>query len=124
MNQYKLVLPEHLNHYGYLFGGNMLKWTDEYSWIAASLDYPGCKFVTIGMDRVEFRRGVDKGAILRFEVQRAHQGNTSVRYAVSVYADSLETGEEELVFSTQVTFVCLDEQGNKRALPQEQKDAE
>ena len=33
INQYKLVLPEHLNHYGYLFGGNMLKWADEYSWI-------------------------------------------------------------------------------------------
>jgi len=31
MNQYKLALPEHLNHYGYLFGGNMLKWVDEYA---------------------------------------------------------------------------------------------
>jgi acyl-CoA hydrolase len=122
MNQYKLVLPEHLNHYGYLFGGNMLKWTDEYSWIAASLDYPGNQFVTIGMDRVEFRKGVNKGAILRFDVQRAHQGNTSVRYAVNVYADSLETGEEELVFSTQVTFVSVDENGTKRALPKERQE--
>jgi acyl-CoA hydrolase len=117
MNQYKLVLPEHLNHYGYLFGGNMLKWADEYSWIAASLDYPGCKFVTIGMERVEFRKGVDKGAILRFDVQRSHQGNTSVRYTVSVYADNIDTGAEELVFSTQVTFVCLDALGSKRVLP-------
>jgi len=25
MENYKLVLPEHLNHYGYLSGGNMLK---------------------------------------------------------------------------------------------------
>lgn len=117
MNQYKLVLPEHLNHYGYLFGGNMLKWADEYSWIAASLDYPGCKFVTIGMERVEFRKGVDKGAILRFDVQRSHQGTTSVRYTVNVYADNIETGAEELVFSTHVTFVCLDANGNKSALP-------
>jgi len=38
MESYKLVLPEHLNHYGYLFGGNMLKWVDEISWIAASRD--------------------------------------------------------------------------------------
>jgi acyl-CoA hydrolase len=118
MNQYKLVLPEHLNHYGYLFGGNMLKWADEYSWIAASLDHPGCKFVTIGMDRVEFRKGVDKGAILRFDVQQAHRGATSVRYTINVYADSLDTGEEELVFTTQVSFVCLDAEGNKRALPE------
>lgn len=28
METYKLVLPEHLNPYGYLFGGNLLKWVD------------------------------------------------------------------------------------------------
>lgn len=117
MNQYKLVLPEHLNHYGYLFGGNMLKWIDEYSWIAASLEHPGCKFVTIGMDKVEFTKGVNKGAILRFEINKSHTGRTSVQYAVAVYADNIETGAEEQVFSTHVTFVCLDEAGNKRPIP-------
>lgn len=116
INQYKLVLPEHLNHYGYLFGGNMLKWADEYSWIAASLNHPGCKFVTIGMDAVEFRKGVHKGAILRFELEKSSEGKTSVSYAVRVFADNIETGEEELVFTTHVTFVCLDSAGNKRAL--------
>ena len=25
MEKFKLVLPEHLNHYGYLFGGNLLE---------------------------------------------------------------------------------------------------
>lgn len=116
INQYKLVLPEHLNHYGYLFGGNMLKWADEYSWIAASLEYPGRQFVTIGMDKVEFRKGVHKGAILRFELQMSREGNTSVCYAVRVFADNIESGEEELVFSTHVTFVSVDEAGNKRPL--------
>jgi len=117
MEQYKLVLPEHLNHYGFLFGGNMLKWVDEISWIAASLDYPGARFVTIGMDRVEFRKGVNKGAILRFNVERSHTGRTSTQYAVRVYADNIETGEEELVFTTHVTFVNVDADGRKTALP-------
>ena len=116
INQYKLVLPEHLNHYGYLFGGNMLKWADEYSWIAASLDYPGHKFVTIGMEAVEFRKAVHKGAILRFELEKSREGNTSVCYAVKVFADNIESGEEELVFSTHVTFVSVDETGNKHQL--------
>jgi acyl-CoA hydrolase len=116
INQYKLVLPEHLNHYGYLFGGNMLKWVDECSWIAASLDHPGCNFVTIGMDKVEFRRAVHKGAILRFELEKSREGNTSVSYEVLVFADNIETGEEELVFSTHVSFVCVDEAGNKQPL--------
>ncbi len=116
MEQHKLVLPEHLNHYGYLFGGNMLKWVDEYSWIAATLDYPGCKFVTIGMDEVAFRKPVHKGALLRFEISRERQGSSSVVYAVEVFADNLESGAEEQVFSTHVTFVCLDDSGKKRAL--------
>ena len=117
MNQYKLVLPEHLNHYGYLFGGNMLKWIDEYSWIAATLEHPGCKFVTIGMDRVEFTQGVHEGAILRFDIRKTGAGRTSVTYSAAVYADNIETGEEEQVFSTHVTFVCLDDRGAKRPLP-------
>ena len=116
MENYKLVLPEHLNHYGYLFGGNLLKWIDEYAWIAASLDYPGTKFVTIGMDGVEFRKSVRNGALRRFDVQRAKAGNTSVQYMATVYADDIETGKEEVVFATRVTFVCVDDQGHKRPL--------
>ena len=116
MESFKLVLPEHLNHYGYLFGGNMLKWIDEIAWIAASRDYPGCKFVTIGMDRVEFRRSVRQGSVIRFEATQAERGRTSIRYNATAYCDHIETGEEETVFSTQVTFVCLDDDGVKRPL--------
>ena len=118
MENYKLVLPEHLNHYGYLFGGNLLKWVDEISWIAASRDYPGCKFVTIALDKVEFRRSVRQGSILRFDVQRSRQGRSSVTYTAMVYCDDIETGREENIFSTHVTFVCLDDAGEKRPLPQ------
>jgi acyl-CoA hydrolase len=116
MDQYKLVLPEHLNHYGHLFGGNMLKWADEYSWIAASLDYPSARFVTIGMDKVEFRKGVHKGTILRFHIERTHEGRTSVRYQVQVYAENVDNGQEELVFNTQVGFVNVNENGEKMRL--------
>ena len=119
METFKLVLPEHLNHYGYLFGGNLLKWVDEVTWIAASRDYPGCKFVTIGMDKVEFRRPVRAGSILRFSVARDAVGNSSVRYTATVYRDDIESGGEETIFSTHVSFVCLDEEGAKQALPRQ-----
>lgn len=114
MENHKLVLAEHLNHYGYLFGGNLLKWVDEYAWIAATLDQPGCKFVTIGMDRIVFRKSVQEGTILRFQIDQARLGNTSVQYPVVVYADDPETGREESIFTTGVSFVCLDEQGKQR----------
>ena len=113
MENYKLVLPEHLNHYGYLFGGHLLKWVDEVAWIAASLDYPGCNFVTIGMDKVEFRKSVQQGALLRLEVNRSREGNTSVQYTVAVYRHDIKSGSGEPIFTTNTTFVCIDEQGKK-----------
>ena len=116
MENHKLVLPEHLNHYGYLFGGNLLKWVDEYAWIAATLEHPGCKFVTIGMDRVEFKKSVREGVILRFHIQMAHRGQSSVQYLVVVYADDPDSGGEQSIFTTRVSFVCLDEAGAKRPI--------
>ena len=117
MESYKVVRPEHLNHFGYLFGGFLLKWVDEISWIAASRDYPGCSFVTVTMDKVEFRRGVHQGTVLRFDARESRPGNTSVEYEVQVFADDLETGAEEAIFQTHIRFVCLDAQGQKMPLP-------
>lgn len=117
VENYKLVLPQHLNQYGYLFGGNLLQWADETAWIAASLDYPGCTFVTIAMDRVEFRKSVKEGAVLRMHVEKSRVGNTSVQYTVNIFSWLSKTGSEEPVFSTNVTFVRVDEQGRKEPLP-------
>lgn len=113
MQSFKLVLPEHLNHYGYLFGGNLLQWVDETAYIAVSLDYPGCNFVTIAMDRVEFRKSIRQGAILRLEANRQRTGRTSVGYLVEVFDGTNPVA----VFSTQITFVALGPDGNKTPLP-------
>ena len=116
MVSYKLVMPEHLNQYGVLFGGNMLKWVDETAWMAVSLDYPGFRFVTIGMDRVEFKKGVSGGSILRFDVVRQRVGRTSATYAVQVFRSDLHRRGESLIFTTDITFVRVDEAGEKIAV--------
>jgi acyl-CoA hydrolase len=118
MENHKLILPEHLNQYGFLFGGHLLNWVDENAWIAASLDYPGCNFVTVGMDKVEFRKSVRQGTILNFRVNRIKKGRTSVEYQVEVFRANCPVSERELIFTTQVTFVRVDQEGNKIPLPQ------
>lgn len=115
MENHKLVLPEHLNHYGFLFGGHLLKWVDEFAYIAASMEYPGYNFVTIGMNKVEFKKSVLQGTILKFMVEKTNEGVTSVQYLVHVYrSNNLE--ESNFIFSTRVTFVRVDEHGNKITL--------
>ena len=109
-------MPEHLNHYGFLFGGTLLKWVDEYAYIAAAMEYQGSNFVTIGMDHVEFRKSVRQGTILIFLVEPIDRGNTSVQYSVHVYRG--DTSEyDNLIFSTTVTFVHVDAEGRKKPLP-------
>lgn len=117
MDNFTLVRPEHLNHHGYLFGGVLLKWVDEYAWLVAARDFTGSSLVTVGMDAIAFRKRVENGSILRFSILPLHVGTTSVRYSVDIYADAPGACQEVHVFSTTITFVNLDAQGVKVALP-------
>ncbi len=117
MENYKLVLRGDLNQNGYLYGGNLLKWIDEYAWIAATLDYPGSSFVTVALDKVNFKKSVNEGAILKFNIEKSNTGNTSVQYLVNVYCQNNCYENLDLIFSTHITFVNLDKNGNKKGLP-------
>ncbi|MGJ8697881.1 MAG: acyl-CoA thioesterase [Verrucomicrobiaceae bacterium] len=114
METHRLVLPGDLNQFGFLFGGRLLGWIDEASWIAASLDFPECRFVTIGMDEVVFRHSVGEGTILAIESEKVAQGETSVTYGVTVRRGRAKEGSP--IFSTKVTFVNVDPEGRKHVI--------
>lgn len=105
MQNYKLVLPEHLNSHGYLFGGNLLRWIDEVAYIAVNIDFPAHSFVTIGLDRVEFHHGIREGVILRFETTQTRLGRTSATYDVKVYDVYDPDRHNVVLFETHITFV-------------------
>jgi len=114
LETHHLVLPGDLNHYGSLFGGRLLAWIDEAAWIAASTEFPHCQFVTIGMDKIEFRHGVGDGTILRIKCENVKRGNTSVTYEVAV--TDVKNASEVPIFQTSVTFVSVNDQGKKMAI--------
>ena len=111
---HRLVLLGDLNQFGFLFGGKLLSWIDEASWIAASLDFPKCKFVTVGMDKVEFRHQISAGHILSIRSILEKQGRTSVTYRVEVRRGKIP--EERILFSTCVSFVNVNEDGEKKPI--------
>ena len=113
METHRLVLPGDLNQSGFLFGGRLLAWIDEASWIAASLDFPHCQFVTVAMNTVEFHHSVREGTILRIHCDKEREGNTSVSHAVTVID---EKAGPHPIFSTKVTFVSVDDSGSKRPI--------
>ncbi|MBK1789828.1 acyl-CoA thioesterase [Persicirhabdus sediminis] len=114
METHRLVLPEDLNQYGFLFGGRLLQWVDEASWIAASLDFADCRFVTVGMDEVSFRHSVREGIILTIRCNQVRVGATSVSYRVEVCRGKQPASEP--IFTTMVSYVNVDEDGVKQPI--------
>lgn len=116
MDHHKLVLPEHINHYGFLFGGWLLQWIDEFAYITATVEFPGKKFVTVAMEDVQFKRRIGSGEVLRFAVDRVKTGSTSVHYRVRAYGLVVATDPGEVLFETTITFVNVDAAGHKARL--------
>ncbi|HEY2342435.1 MAG TPA: acyl-CoA thioesterase [Chthoniobacteraceae bacterium] len=81
-SKYFLVRPQDLNHAGTLFGGVMMSLADEMAFIAATLTYPGCTFVTKLFREFDFITGPVDGDIVRVEAEVLEKGRSSVRVAV------------------------------------------
>lgn len=114
METHVLVRTEHLNHFGSLFGGQMLLWVDESAAMTALTEFPHVRLITRALSNVEFKKQIINGSVCKFVTKRIGIGNTSVRYDVKVYAHPPEQEKSELVFQTEVTFVAIDEKGQKK----------
>lgn len=108
---YRLVLPNYLNHYGLLYGGQLLQWIDEAGYIAVSLEFPDRQFVTVGLNEVIFHKRIHVGSILQFNSLLIKKGTTSATFEVNVFCHS--KGTKEVVFSNRITFVSIDKDGAK-----------
>jgi acyl-CoA hydrolase len=111
MRHHKLVLPEHMNHQGSLYGGYLLMWLDEVAYMTANLQFPHRRFVTVALDNVEFKHRIECGEIICFNLTLEKRGFSSLTYAVAVTGTRSET--EKILFETRITFVSIDEKGVK-----------
>ena len=105
-----------MNEQGALFGGYLLKWLDEFAYITACIDYPGNRFVTIGLEQVEFKHPIVLGEILRFSVNETRKGKTSVEYLVEAFGEKEAASNSTALFATKITFVNIKDGGNKTAI--------
>lgn len=120
MEHFRLVRPEHMNHYGFLFGGYLLQWIDEIAYITAAVEFPRHRFVTVAMDNVEFRERIQTGEVLRLCVDRTHIGNTSVRYRIQAFGTVNADARDAAFFETGIAFVNVDEHGRKAPIDRTQ----
>jgi len=106
----QLVMHEHLNRRGDLFGGQLMAWMD----IAAAIhayEVTNMECVTVAVDRIEFILPVTLGDLVTLEVREKRRGTTSITLDVVVFRSNLIDKMVEVARSN-FKFVALDEEGN------------
>jgi len=105
----QLVMHEHLNRHGNLFGGQMMSWMD----IAAAIlayEITNMDCVTVTVDRIEFSKPVALGDLVTFEVTEKERGSTSITLSVIAYKSNLKEKMVEVAKSN-FKFVAIDDKG-------------
>ena len=106
----ELVLPNHTNQLGTLFGGQLMFWID----ICASLSagkHNGRICVTASVDRVDYLHPIKLGDAVTLLSSVNRVFNTSLEVGVKVFARSIRENIVKHTNSAYLTFVCVDEEG-------------
>lgn len=104
----KMCLVKNTGLNGNLFGGEMLSWMDEIAAIYAYKRIESGNLVTLRYGETVFKKPVKQGDIVHFYCGKDKYTDSSITFNIESYVN------DELVFSTDTTFVCVDEYGNKK----------
>lgn len=119
----ELILPNDTNTLGNLLGGRLMHFIDLVGAMAA-YRHARTHVVTASMDHIDFIAPVHVGdlLILKSSVNRAF--NTSIEVGVKVWVENTIAGTNRHVASAYLTFVAIDSQGRRVAVPQLRPESE
>lgn len=100
-----------LGFHGNLFGGKCLSWLDASAaaFVMQICDTP--RMVTVSIDKCIFKRPVKEGQLLKIYGSIEKIGNTSITVYMEARSHSVYSGQQNIILSTSITFVRIDEQG-------------
>jgi acyl-CoA hydrolase len=114
MNQ--LVLPQHTNSLGTVFGGTIMSWIDICAAMSAQR-HARSVVVTASMDQLDFLAPIKNGQLVNLRSAVNYVGRTSMEVGVRVEAEDTLTGERVHAASAYVTFVAIDAAGKPVEVP-------
>jgi acyl-CoA hydrolase len=106
----ELMMPEHANNMGHVFGGVILSMMDKTAAIAA-FRHSRASVVTASIDRVDFREPIHLGDLVVMKASVNYVGRSSMEVGVRVEAEDLMTGRRRHTNSCYLTFVAVDRKG-------------
>ena len=110
----KVVMPSTTNNYDTLFGGTLLGWMDEVAFITATR-FGRCRFVTVSLDRTDFKLPIPSGTIVELIGTVEHLGRTSVRVRVDVWVEHMLVADRLKAVTGEFTMVAIDD--DKKPVP-------
>lgn len=113
--QQYLICPAHINHYGRLFGGNLLKWIDELAGIVA-IRHCGTTVTTAAIDNLQFKAPAYTGDMIVLQGRVTYVGNTSMEIRVDTYREALD-GTREMINRAYIDMVAIDCKGKPTQVP-------
>lgn len=112
----QLMLPQHSNNLGLVFGGVILAMMDTASAVCA-IRHARSTCVTASVDRVDFREPIHLGDLVIMKCSVNYVGRTSMEVGVRVEAEDLQTGNRRHTNSCYLTFVAIDRNGRPIEVP-------
>ena len=105
-----MTLPRDTNHYGTIFGGVILSSIDQAGFVEARR-HGVHRWVTVAIDRVEFKKPVHVGDIVNLYTTTIRTGTSSVTVRIDVEAERYATGDTIAVTTATMTLVSVDATG-------------
>src|SRR4051812_41479641 len=113
----ELMMPQHANNLGNVFGGAVLSMMDKCAAISA-FRHSRNSVVTASIDRVDFREPIHLGDLVIMKASVNFAGRSSMEVGVRVEAEDLLTGHRRHTNSCYLTFVAVDRNGRPIEVPE------
>jgi len=113
--QQYLICPAHINHYGRLFGGNLLKWIDELAGIVA-IRHSGSIVTTAAIDNLQFQAPAYSGDMIVLIGRVTYVGRSSMEIRVDTYREALD-GAREMINRAYIDMVAINNEGEPTEVP-------
>jgi acyl-CoA hydrolase len=113
----ELMMPQHANNLGHVFGGVILSMMDRTAAVAA-IRHARQNCVTVSVDRVDFREPIHLGDLVVMKASVNYAGRSSMEVGVRVEAENLVEGGRRHTNSCYLTFVAIDRDGRPVEVPQ------
>ena len=113
--QVQIVMSEHINGSGRLFGGRLMEWIDVVAGVTARR-HAHCNVSTVCVDELVFKAPAFVNDTLVLVGQVTSVGHTSLEVRVDTFIESMDGGKR-LANRAYLVMVALDENGEPTEVP-------